>query len=174
MAEPSLAELTTQTEDARRHLLDLKARLDAILRPLAGATAQPAWDVLAFADEFGPHHAFETLRAAPELLGLQAPVLASQLAPLSTLLTHADAAQRMLDTMVRLREQAHAARDPDRPPVLVMNGRDVSYNPKTRELMYLDQPQVRYALSMERVPNRASPDPGPEPAAPRHRRRMSP
>ena len=172
MTQPLLDYLSRDIEDARQHFLGLVRRLDSLLRHYAPGITQPAWWVLDCAEEFGDAHAFKLVATEPERFRLEGARRSSDLAAVGSLLSEALVASHRLDSAMRLREDAYRQRDPERPQVMIHQGRDFTFDVATRQWRYLDQPEIVYTLLVDRVPNRMAPEPDPTPS-PRRSRRMS-
>lgn len=173
MTQPSIDDLSRDTEDARKQFLGLARRLDSLLRPYTRRALHPAWGVLDCAEEYGDAHAFKLVATEPERFQLDAAPNATDLAVLGPLISDALAASHRLDQSMRLREEAYRQRDPDRPHVMIHQGRDFTFDVPTRRWVYLDQPEITYTMLVDYIPNRAAPKPDPTPTK-RRSRRMSP
>jgi hypothetical protein len=137
----SIADLTTEIEQAKADFNAAKRRLSATLAP-----AMPALDAesmfLAYVEEFSIEKALEDSQADPDnfdLGGVLHPGLAEKLrSPLSDA---NEAHQRVID-LVAKRDRLIRREDPSHAPTYYWNGREFSIDAKRQTMTYLDTGEV--------------------------------
>jgi hypothetical protein len=167
------AQVQARIDKARQTYFDLKHELEDVLRPF---TTDPmaALNILAYAEEFGADEAAMKLRHEPDSFDVSyaaAGIDEATAIQLENLVFDFADASRDLDFYTTMREDELQRADPKRLRVMVHDGREFTFNPRTKEWRYLDTPGLVYTFPMQRVENRGAPDMSPDDGRARTRRR---
>ncbi|HWV58768.1 MAG TPA: hypothetical protein VNZ57_15030 [Longimicrobiales bacterium] len=174
-----MARLQGEIEYSKKHYHDLRQRMAAHLQPYTTDPKVPE-HLLAHALEFGVEHTVDTLTRDPAKFALVYPTPASIAASrprTEELLDRLVEAEQSLTGFVVQREDALDQKQPGRERVMVHEGREFTFNAKTGEWRYLDNPDMVFTYTPTRVENTAAPtftpddDPTPTPRPQRPMRR---
>lgn len=145
-----LAILAEQINELKADYADLKSKLSARVA-LYGAPQDFADRLVEHINQYGVDHGLTTLRKNPQLFGLDAAQgsrIADDIAKAAYDL--ADKATRY-DELVLEREAQLRSADPARKPVMVMDGREFTFDVDAGTFTYLDEPGETHALHLEHV-----------------------